>query len=204
MKKFKYVLVALVAFFAFAAVSFANPTTANAKTHHSVRTHHSTKKDRKVKYVLTFPKNMRGTWYSYTNFYGKMKSKLVITKKSAKVTVTSEGRTFRYKQTLRKPLTKKETDPLGPDEYAKYANFFVGKYVHALHYKWLRMDTLSLVGDNAPQFLNVHKFNGHEVLTTGAGGPPVQSYHYFRTDKLARKYAHKIFPHFNYGLVQGI
>ncbi|MCK8611605.1 hypothetical protein LNP10_03725 [Apilactobacillus nanyangensis] len=203
MKKFKYVLVALVAFFAFTTVNFTNTTTANAKTHHSVRTHHSTKKDRKVKYVLTFPKNMRGTWYTRTNFYGKYRSKMVITKKSAKVTVTSEGRTFRYKQTLRKPLTKKETDSLGPDEYAKYANFFVGKYVHALHYKWLRMDTLSLVGDNEPGFLNIHKFNKHAVLTSAAGGPR-QSYHYFRTDKLARKYAHKRFPHFNYGLVQGI
>ena len=192
MKKLKYVLISLVAVLAFTAFTFSNSTNANAKTHH------------KVKHVLTFPKNMRGTWYTRTNFYGKYRSKMVITKHSAKVTYTYEGNTVRYKQTLRKPLTKKKANSIGPDEYSKYANYFVGKYVHYLHYKWLEMDMLVLFGDNAPQFLNVHKFNGHEVLTTGAGGPPVQSYHYFRTDKLAKKYAHKKFPHFKYRLLQGI
>lgn len=191
MKKFKFVLVSLVAVLAFTAFSFSNSTNVNAKTHH------------KVKHVLTFPKSMRGTWYTRTNFYGKYRSKMVITKHSAKITYTSEGNTVRYKETLRNPLTKKETNSLGPDDYAKYANYYVGKYVHASHYKWLRMDTLSLAGDNEPAFLNIHKFNKHEVLTSAAGGPR-QSYHFFRTDKLAKKYAHKKFPHFNYGLVQGI
>lgn len=203
MKKFKHVLVALVAFFAFTAVSFANPTTANAKTHHSVRTHHSTKKDRKVKYVLTFPKNMRGTWYSYTNFYGKMKSKLVITKHSLKSYTTYDGTHGTVTNTLHKPLTKKQIkNAVKANDGTRYAKYMVGTFVKTAHYKWFKTVSLDLDGDNEPGFTNVHTFNKHVVLTSAAGGTPRQAMHYFRSDKLAKKYAHKKFPHFNYQDVQ--
>ncbi|CAI2559964.1 MULTISPECIES: hypothetical protein [Apilactobacillus] len=190
MKKFKYVLVSLVAVLAFTAFNFSNSTSANAKARN------------KEKIILTIPKNMRGTWYSRTNFYGKFKSKLVITKHSIKSTISDYGGTYTVKSTLHKPLTKKQIKAaLDANDGARYSNYYVGTYTHALHYKWLKMVTLNMDGDSAPGFLNVHKFNHNVVLTSAAGGPR-QSYHYFRTDKLAKKYAHKKFPHFNYGYLQ--
>ena len=187
MKKFKYVLFSLLTILAFTAIDISNSTKANAQSHH------------KVKYVLTIPKNMRGTWYSKSDFFGNYSSKLIITKHSIKETTTTDENTFKEKTTIHKPLTKKQIkNALDANDGTRYAKYFLGKNIKSLKYKWLKAMTLDFDGDSQPSYFNVHKFNKNNVLTYATGPSPENPHHYLKTYKLAKKYAHKKYPHFNY------
>lgn len=90
MKKFKYVLVSLVAVLTFTAFGFSNSTNANAKS----------------KYLTSYPKSIRGNWYVYTKHLGL--TKIVIKKKSlSEIDHLEKGKSKSTTYTFGKPYSKK-------------------------------------------------------------------------------------------------
>ncbi|KRN02744.1 hypothetical protein FD13_GL001463 [Levilactobacillus senmaizukei DSM 21775 = NBRC 103853] len=127
------------------------------------------------------PKSMTGTWYTYTNYgYGK--------KKVYKTHINNKN--------LRK--YKKHKIYYGT-KAMKTSKYWTATQTGKIHgYRWIHIyGWQQSAGDG--DYLNVHKFGKHKVLTVAGGADVSVESHYYRSKSVAKKMGNKHYPKFAYG-----
>ncbi|WKN29379.1 hypothetical protein MUB42_02945 [Apilactobacillus kunkeei] len=194
MKKIRLALIATLAIMTFAIFGASQNQTVSAK----------------AKYVTTFPKSMRGTWYAYTKKYGL--SRIVITKDGFEELNHGEKYNKHWIFKLRKPLTNKHLNYVL--DYGKSAKRFKeytaaidsvhGHYIKKDGHKWLYLiQRLHQGGFKHMGMVNVSKVKGQSVLSyiqrVGAEHDPfLGPLHFTKTKKLAKQIQGKKFKGFKY------
>ncbi|WKN29378.1 hypothetical protein MUB42_02940 [Apilactobacillus kunkeei] len=199
MKKYKFILLSLVAVLAFTAFGFSNSTNANAKS--------------KTKYAITFPKKMRGTWYSFSR-RGKSKlTKLVVNSRHMYFYKYVNGKAKKENDmtvNLKKKFTEKESEKAyRVENLALYQKDATGTYEKDLannskkhgkknYLTWIKLYPHIAGGDFAFTYVNMSKLAKHNVLTYSVN--KVVPTHFYKSKKIAKKQQHKKYPIFVYSL----
>ncbi|KPN80546.1 hypothetical protein RZ56_00800 [Apilactobacillus kunkeei] len=193
MKKIRLALIATLAIMTFAIFGASQNQTVSAK----------------AKYVTTFPKSMRGTWYAYTKKYGL--SRIVITKDGFEELNHGEKYNKHLIFKLRKPLTDKQSAYVS--DYGNSAKRFKkytaaidsvhGHYIKKDGHKWLYLLQRLYQSGQHMGMINVSKVNGHPVLSyiqrvLAEHDPFLGPLHFTKNKKLAKQIQGKKFKGFKY------
>ncbi|MCL0329825.1 hypothetical protein [Apilactobacillus xinyiensis] len=137
--------------------------------------------------VKKFPKELNGTWYTY---YDKgLKHKLVINAKKMEFH-PYVNHVLYTNNPYKSPKTKSQKKYFNKTKNWTYAYSFNQK-----HYRWYTFYMWQYFAGNRVSY-NVHKFNGHKVLSI-ADESSVDA-HYYKSKSLAKKMGHKKYHGFDY------
>lgn len=144
-----------------------------------------------INYAKSFPKELNGKWYAYTNFgYGK--------KKIYKENISSKRFGF-----LPIPVPKHQIYLIGkkalshnPHKHT-IGNWSYFRIFNIYGYKWFNlMGWYQNAGDGT--YFNVSNFHGNKVLTEAEGADCLVDAHYYKSKSLAKKMGQKKYPKFHY------
>jgi len=139
---------------------------------------------KKVGYSYShLPKSMLGKWYTYTNYgYGK--------KKVYKIHLTNKN--------LRKYKKHKVYYGKQAKKALKTSKYWTATQTGKIHgYRWIHTYGWQQSA-GAGDYLNLHKFGKHKVLTLAGGADIWASAHYYRSKSVAKKMGTKRYPKFLY------
>ncbi|MCL0330788.1 hypothetical protein [Apilactobacillus xinyiensis] len=142
-------------------------------------------------YLKKFPKSIRGTWYTYTNFgYGK--KKIYKLKANAKKLHFHPYVKHNIGAGALPKATKKEKRYFNKTIYWTYCDVF--KFQGRKWFNFMGWQQDAGDGDN----YNISKLKGHRVLTLAGGAGNWVSAHYYKSRQLAKKMGEKHYQGFIY------